>query len=192
MRVSCPFLSVRKATLRKWECMIDITIKGRELVGNVGEQAEARLVLGHPGGVDDDERGGGRKQAAHVGVVSIVLDEVVDDVEAQRKVGLVASCLPNVEESLAGVVLKQSLALRNGHWADIKAGVGREAEVAQLVAVATAQLQHRFDAVLGHELVEHAGLELGQVVVGARAGVAALRVAVQPVGLGGGEGPGRE
>ena len=35
-------------------------------------------------GVDDDERGGGRKQAVHVGVVCIVLDEVVEDVEAQR------------------------------------------------------------------------------------------------------------
>lgn len=177
----------------------------------MGEQAEVGPVSGHPGGeftgpdvrgivvggvavagVDDDERGGGRKQAAHVGVVGIVLDEVVDDVEAQRQVGLVANCLPDVEELLAGVVFEQGLALRKDHWADIEAGVVREAEVAQLVAVAAAQLQHGFDAVLGHELVEHGGLELGQVVVGASAGVAALRVAVQPVGFGGGEGLGRE
>lgn len=75
----------------------------RKLVWDVGEQAEVGPVLGYPGGklagpdvrgvvvgrvavagVDDHERGSGRKQAAHVGVVGLVLDEVVDNVETQR------------------------------------------------------------------------------------------------------------
>ena len=79
--------------------------------------------------------------------------------------------------------MKALAAAGDGPLADVEAQVPRVARECQLVAVAAAELDHRLDTVLGDELVQDCGLELGVLAVGAAAGIAADLVAALPVGL---------
>ena len=118
-----------------------------------------------------------------MGVEDVVLDQVVDHVERQCELSALAGVVPEQGKALRRVAVKALATQRDSALADVEAQVPRVARKCQLVAVAAAELDHRLNTMLGDELVQDCGLELGVLAIRAGARIAAHLVAALPVGL---------
>jgi hypothetical protein len=108
---------------------------------------------------------------------------MIDHIQRQAHIGLLARILGNQLEPLRGIAGEGALAGGDCTGRHIEAEVALVTRKLELIAVAAAELDDHLDAVSLDEVIDHLGLESGQPVIRSGARIPAACVSRFPVAL---------